>query len=425
METLEKKSEQHWMRKFIPIWSAQIFSLLGSGLVQFALVWWITQKTGSAALLATATLVAVLPEVFLAPFTGALVDRWNRRKVMIFADAIIALFTLVLAVLFALNLVQVWHIFVVLAFRAVGGTFHWPAMQASTSLMVPEEHFSRIAGINQALRGSLSIIAPPLGALLMTVLKFHLVIGIDVITAIIAITPLLFIHIPQPVRTDSGEILTPKALFKDMAEGFRYMKTWKGLIYLLLIAAVLNFLLGPAGTLSPLMVTQYFQKGVWELSLLDSIVGVGVVIGGLLLGVWGGFKSKIVTSLSGVVGLGLGVFIFGIVPANAFWMAVVAMGLLGFMNPMANGPLQAIMQSRVPAEMQGRVMGVTSSICTAMMPLSMIIAAPVAEFLGLRVWYWLGGALVMLIGLAAFFVPSIRALEEGPSQISAAVVAAD
>ncbi len=425
METTQRVADQQWMRKFIPIWSAQIFSLLGSGLVEFSLVWWITQKTGSAAMLATGTLVAVLPQVFLGPFAGALVDRWNRRKVMIFADGIIALLTLSLAILFAFDLVQVWHIFVVMFLRAVGGIFHWPAMQASTSLMVPEKHFARIAGINQALRGSLSIIAPPLGALLMSVLKFYQVIGIDVITAIIAITPLLFIHIPQPVRADAGEIITPKALFKDMAEGFRYMKTWKGLVYLLLIAAVLNFLLGPAGTLSPLMVTQYFKKGVWELSLLDSIVGVGVVIGGLLLGVWGGFKSKIVTSLSGVVGLGFGVLLFGIVPADAFWLAVVAMGVLGFMNPMANGPLQAIMQSRVPAEMQGRVMGVTSSVCTAMMPLSMLIAAPVAEFLGLRLWYWLGGALVMLIGLAAFFVPSIRALEEGPSQISAAVVAAD
>ncbi len=425
METIEKTTDQHWMRKFIPIWSAQIFSLLGSGLVEFALVWWITQKTGSAAMLTTATLVALLPQVFLAPFAGALVDRWNRRKVMIFADGIIALLTLSLAILFAFDLVQVWHIFIVMFMRAIGGIFHWPAMQASTSLMVPEKHFARVAGINQALRGSLSIIAPPLGALLMSVLKFYQVIGIDVITAIIAITPLLFIHIPQPVRTDKGEMVTPKALFKDMAEGFRYMKTWKGLIYLLLIAAVLNFLLGPAGTLSPLMVTKEFNKGVWELSLLDSIVGVGVVAGGLLLGVWGGFKSKIVTSLSGVIGLGFGVLIFGIVPANAFWLAVAAMGVLGFMNPMANGPLQAIMQSRVPAEMQGRVMGVTSSICTAMMPLSMLIAAPVAEFLGLRVWYWLGGALVMVIGLAAFFVPSIRALEEGPSQISAAVVAVD
>ena len=422
MPTTESNNEQNWMRKFIPIWSAQIFSLLGSGLVEFALVWWITQKTGSAAMLATATLVAILPQVILGPFTGALVDRWNRRKVMIIADSVIALLSLFLAILFALDLVQVWHIFVIMFLRSIGEIFHWTAMQASTSLMVPEKHFARIAGVNQALRGSLIIIAPPLGALMMSALKFYQVIGIDVVTAIIAITPLFFIHIPQPVRADAGEMVTPKALFKDMAEGFRYMKTWKGLIYLTLIAAVLNFFLAPAGTLSPLMVTQYFNKGVWELSLLDSIMGVGIVVGGLLLGIWGGFKSKIVTSLIGVMGLGLGVFIFGIVPANMFWAAVAAMGVLGFMNPIANGPFQAIVQSRVPAEMQGRVMGATSSVCHAMMPLSMLIAAPVAEFLGLRVWYWLGGAMVMLVGLGAFFVPALRALEEGPSQISAAVV---
>jgi len=423
METTEKITESNWMRKFIPIWSAQIFSLLGSGLVQFALVWWITQKTGSAALLATATLVAVLPEVFLSPFTGALVDRWNRRKVMIVADLSIALITLALAVLFALNLAETWHIFVVMFFRAVGGTFHWPAMQASTSLMVPEKHFSRVAGINQALRGSLAIIAPPLGALLMTLLPIYQVIGVDVLTAIIAVTPLLFIRIPQPVRADASEMITPKALWKDMAEGVRYMKTWKGLLYLIMIAAILNFLLAPSGTLSPLMVTQHFKAGVWELSILDSVAGVGIVIGGVLLGIWGGFKSKIVTSLSGVIGIGFGVFLFGVTPGNMFWLGAVAMGLLGFMSPMANGPLHAILQSRVPAEMQGRVMGATNSICMAMMPLSMLVAAPVAELLGLRVWYWVGGSLVMVIGFAAMFIPSILALEEGPSQISTAVVA--
>jgi DHA3 family macrolide efflux protein-like MFS transporter len=326
-------------------------------------------------------------------------------------------------VLFALDLAETWHVFVVMFFRSVGGTFHWPAMQASTSLMVPEKHFSRVAGINQALRGSLAIIAPPLGALLMTLLPLYQVIGVDVITAVIAVTPLLFIRIPQPVRADAGEMITPKALWQDIAEGVRYMRTWKGLLYLTLIAALLNFLLAPSGTLSPLMVTQHFKGGVWELSILDSVMGVGIVIGGVLLGIWGGFKSKILTSLSGVIGLGFGVFLFGVTPGNMFWLAVSAMALLGFMSPMANGPLHAILQSRVPAEMQGRVMGATNSICMAMMPLSMLVAAPVAELLGLRVWYWVGGALVMLIGFAAMFVPAIRALEDGPSQISAAVVA--
>jgi len=425
METTTYEIGQNWMKKFLPIWSAQLFSLLGSGLVQFALIWWITQQTGSAAYLAMATLVAVLPEVLLSPFAGALVDRLNRRYVMIAADALIALFTLSLAVLFALGLVQVWHVFVVMFLRALGSVFHWPAMQASTSLMVPEKHLARVAGINQALRGSLNIVAPPLGALLMSILKFYQVISVDVLTAIIAITPLLFIRIPQPIRADAGIVLTPRVLLQDVAEGFRYMKNWKGLLYLTFLAAMLNFLLAPAGTLSPLMVTQHFKAGVWELSMIESSMGIGVVIGGLVLGVWGGFKSKIVTSLTGVVGLGLGVLVFGLAPANAFWMALVGMVLLGFMNPIANGPLQAIMQSKVAPEMQGRVMGTTGALCSAMMPLSMLVVAPVAEFLGLRVWYWVGGGLTILIGLAALFIPSIMALDSSQKDFSTVEIAAD
>lgn len=413
------------MRRFIPIWVAQIFSLLGSSLVQFALVWWITRETGSAVLLTMATLVAILPDVLLGPFAGALVDRLNRRMVMIIADVIIALFTLALALLFAFDLIQIWHIFVVLFLRSVGGIFHWPAMQASTSLMVPDKHLARFAGLNQAIRGGLNIVAPPLGALLMSVLKFYQVIGVDVITAIIAITPLLFILIPQPVRPDAAELVTPGSIWRDTIEGFQYMKKWKGLLYLTLIGAVLNFMLAPAGALMPLMVTQHFNRGVWELSLLESAMGIGIVAGGLTLGVWGGFKSKITTSLLGVIGLGLGVLVFGLAPANVFWIAVAGMAVLGFMNPIANGPLQAIMQSKVPPEMQGRVMGLMGSICMMMMPLSLLISAPVAELLGLRVWYWLGGGLVMIIGAAAFLVPSVIALDRSQRELSSVVISAN
>jgi len=409
--TVPIRKDNAWMKRFIPIWSAQIFSLLGSGIVQFAFVWWLTQKTGSAVILTTATLVALLPEVFLSPFAGALVDRWNRRWVMVIADGSIALVTLSLVVLFAMNRVEVWHIYIVLFLRSLGGIFHWPAMQASTTLMVPEEHYSRIAGINQAIRGTLNIVAAPLGALLMSLLQFYQVVAVDIVTAIIAITPLLFIHIPQPVRSDAGEVLTPKRLIADIGASLKYLRTWKGLLYLLLLAALINFLLAPTDALIPLLVTKHFAKGVWELSFLMSAVGVGTVAGGLLLGVWGGFKKRIVTSLIGVVGLGLGVFVLGMAPANAFVAGVIGCAVVGFMNPMANGPLQAILQSTVPPEMQGRVMGLISSICAAMIPLSMLVAAPVAEYLGIRTWFWAGGLLTILVGAAAFFVPAIMSLE--------------
>jgi len=425
MENTSYPVEQKWMRKFMPIWVAQLFSLLGSGLVQFALVWWITEKTGSAAYLGIGTFVAVLPEVLLAPFAGALVDRYNRRYIMMLSDGIIALFTLGLAVLFAFGLVQIWHIFVVMFLRALGGIFHWSAMQSSTSLMVPEKHLSRVAGVNQALHGSLNIIAPPLGALLMSLLKFYQVISVDVVTAFIAIMPLVFIRIPQPLRADATANVTVKVIFKDVVEGFKYLKAMKGLFYITLNAAVFYFLLSPTFTLAPLMITQHFQAGVWELSILDAAFGIGLVAGGLGLGIWGGFKNKAVTIILGSIGSGIGTLIFGLAPSNMFWLGIAGILIMGIMQSIMGGPFMAIIQSRVAPEMQGRVMGSTNSLVAAMMPLSMLAMTPVAELLGLRIWYWVGGAIITLLGGFGFFIPAIMAVDRAPVPPPQPSVAAD
>lgn len=141
------------MRPFFIIWIGQAGSLLGSQLVRFALVWWLTKATGSATALALASLAALLPQIVIGPFAGALVDRWSRKLIMIAADAMIALATLVLAVLFWLNVATVWHIYALLLIRSTGAAFHWPAMQASTSLLVPEQQLPRVGGLNQALSG--------------------------------------------------------------------------------------------------------------------------------------------------------------------------------------------------------------------------------------------------------------------------------
>lgn len=425
METvtpLSQTNSNQWLKKFLPIWSAQLFSLLGSSLVQFALVWYLTEKTGSVEVLTTATIMSILPQVLLSPFAGALVDRWNRRIVMILSDGSTAFFTLILVVLFAFGKVQVWQIFVVMFLRAIGGIFQWPAMTSSTSLMVPEKHLSRVAGINQAIQGGLNIVAPPLGALLMSLLAFYQVISIDIITAIIAITPLFFIKIPQPVRQDNGETVTVRTVFKDVAEGFRYMKSLPGMIMLTIVAAFINFTLAPSDTLIPLLVTQHFQKGVWELSLLQSAMGIGVVVGGVLLGIWGGFKSKIGTSMMGVMGLGAGFGILGFAPANSFWLAIVGFALAGVMMPMANGPLQAIMQSRIPPEIQGRVMSFLNSFCTAMMPLGLLIVNPVVKAAGLQTWFWFSGILTICLGISALFMPKVMSLDKAQSVLADAVV---
>ena len=234
--------------------------------MQFALVWWLTKTTGSPAVLATATFVALLPNVFLGPFAGALVDRWNRRKVMILADTSIAFATLGLVLLFWSGHIQIWHVYMIMFIRALGNTFHWPAMRASTSLMVPKKHLSRIAGLNETLGGMMNIVSPPLGALLLEALPMQQVLSIDIFTAFLAILPLLFVTIPQPRKKLSEKSITPRQLLADVAEGYRYMVKWTGLFILTIMATIVNFMVNPAFTLTPLLVTKDFNGGVWHLS---------------------------------------------------------------------------------------------------------------------------------------------------------------
>ncbi len=204
-ETVGQADEKRLMRRFFVIWGCQASSLIGSALVQFALVWWLTIETGSATVLAFAMMMAMLPQIVIGPFAGALVDRWNRRHVMIFADIGIAFATVILIALFALDVVQVWHIYVVLLVRSAGGAFHWPAMSASTTLMVPKKHLARVGGLNQAISGAVSIVAPALGAILIMALPMWGVLSVDVLTAIVAVAPLLVVNIPQPVRSKNSD----------------------------------------------------------------------------------------------------------------------------------------------------------------------------------------------------------------------------
>ena len=201
MENSSPPETGKWAARFFTVWSGQALSLFGSALVQFALIWWLTQKSGSATVLAIATLVGMLPQIVIGPFAGALVDRWNRRVIMIIADGTIAAFSLLLAYLFAAGIVQIWHIYAVMASVRWEAAFHFPAMAASTPLMVPKEQLTRINGLNQALQGINGLVAPPVGALLLSFLPTQGILLIDVGTALLAILPLLFISIPQPTAT--------------------------------------------------------------------------------------------------------------------------------------------------------------------------------------------------------------------------------
>jgi DHA3 family macrolide efflux protein-like MFS transporter len=325
----------------------------------------------------------------------------------------IALASLWLAYLFWINATQVWHVYIIMLVRAVGGSFHWPAMQASTSLMVPKEHLARVAGLNQTLNGALNIVSPPLGALLMEVLLLYGVMLADVGTAMLAIVLLFFVHVPQPKRHDIGaEGVEKPTIWADMREGLRYIRGWPGLMALIGAAMIVKIALTPAFSLLPLLVSEHFNGGAAQLSLLEAVSGVGIVLGGLILSAWGGFRRKIYTTMMGVVVLGLGFVVLGFTPGSLFWMALASILVVGLMIPLIDGPIMAILQGTVVPEMQGRVFTLMGSLLWITSPFSLAVAGPVSDWFGLQVWYITAGVLCGVIGLAGFFIPALVNIEE-------------
>jgi len=413
------KDNKPWKTTFFTIWGGQALSILGSQLVQFALIWHLTIKTGSATVLATATLVGMLPNVILGPFIGTLVDRWNRRWIMLLADSLVALATIVLAVLFALDIVETWQIFAIIFIRALAGAFHANAMNASTSLLVPVEHLTRIQGFNQMLSGGLNIISAPLGALLLGVLSMQGILSIDVISALFAILPLVFIRVPQPER---NALVTEKTtVWTDFKAGLRYMIGWPGLLIVGLMTVGINFTIIPAFSLLPLMVKDYFGRSAIHLSWVESAMGVGMLLGGALLGIWGGFSRRILTSMVGLMGMGAGTLILALAPSSAISLAVGGALLVGFMTPMTMGPFFAIIQSTVEPDMQARVFSLLSSVGTGIVPLGLIIAGPVADRVGIQAWFLLGGILCILMAVTGLFIPAVMNMEKNGNPLPEAI----
>jgi DHA3 family macrolide efflux protein-like MFS transporter len=407
------KDGKPWKLPFFTIYTGQALSLLGSQLVQFALIWHLTVETGSATVLATASLVGLVPHVVLGPIVGTLVDRWNRRLIMVVADAIIALATVALAVLFALNQVEIWHIYVLMFIRSLAGGFHGNSMTASTSLMVPKEHLTRIQGINQMLNGGLNIVAAPLGALLLELLPIQGILAIDVGTAILAIAPLFVFAIPQPERTENGNLQADEktSVWQDFAAGLRYVVSWPAILIIASMAVLINFLLTPAFSLLPLLVKEYFNGDAIQLGWVNSAFGVGIIAGGLLLSVWGGFRRKIMTSMLGLAGMGIGTLLMSQVPPTGIYIAIGAALIVGIMQPITNGPIFAVMQSTVAPDMQARVFSLLSSAAGGMSPIGLLIAGPLSDKFGIQTWFMLGGTICLMMAIIGYFIPALRNIE--------------
>ncbi|MFW9967819.1 MAG: MFS transporter [Candidatus Thorarchaeota archaeon] len=402
--------QKHQMKDFMKILGGQGFSLVGSALVQFSLVWWLTITTGSAIVLVVATIMALIPQILISPFAGVLVDRWNRRRVMISSDGIMALMIVILAFLFAQGSANIFHVYGIMAVRSALGVFQWPALQASVSLMVPDEHLSRINGLYQALSGLAQIAAPPLGAMLLLIMPIQTIVLIDIVTAAMAILPLLFIRIPQPSRDSPDE--EKSSMVADIMEGVRFLTRWRGGQFTLFAMMLTNMILVPSMSLIPILALVHFNGGAFELAWLQSALGVGMLVGGIALSIWGGFKRRMDTVVAAVISMGTAILSVGLMPGGLFFLAVAGLFITGVMVPMASGSIMAILQAIVPKEMQGRVFSVVISLSPLMAPIGLALAGLIAEVFGASIWYLISGIVILMIGVVGRLDSTIMLMEE-------------
>jgi DHA3 family macrolide efflux protein-like MFS transporter len=414
---IKQKFNNGWKIPFFTIWTGQAFSLLGSSLVGFALIWWMTETTGSATVLATAAMLEFLPRVFIGPLAGTLVDRWNRRMVMLIADSLTALATAVLIYLVWAGDLQIWHIYLLMLVRSTAGSFHMPAMLSSTSLMVPEDQLTHVQGLNQLLQGLINIAAPMLGALLIAFIPLHSVLALDVATALLAILPLFFISIPQP-KLDASQMEQESSVWQDMRLGFRYVWDWVGLRNSIFLAVLINLITMPAITLMPLLVKNEFSGGALEIASMQSSSAVGFLAGGILLSVWGGFRRKILTATLAMFGTAIGMLLVGIAHNVAFQLALTGIFIAGLMNVLFNGPAFALLQSVVDAEMQGRVLALVISLANAMTPLGLLVAGPLADKTGVSAMFIFASLVFVISGVFTLINPDVRDIEDSQVVVS-------
>lgn len=404
------KIKDNWKLTFLTICTGQAFSLLSSAIVQFAIIWWITDKTGSALVLTISTLVGFLPQALCGPFVGTLIDRWNRKMIMVIADLAIAMTSLGLAMMFVFGEVQLWHIYIVLALRSLGTAFHLPAMLASVPLIVPSDQLTRAAGFNQAIQAASNIAGPALGAFVLAVWPMSGVIMMDVAGALLASVSLLLVQIPQPTPTTTDT--QGQGFFKEMQFGWQALSKSRGLLILILATAMMTLVWMPINALFPLIVSRHFGGGAWHVGVSEIAFGSGMLLGSLILGLWGGMKNKVNTICAAYLVMGVTLFLMGSLPPSGFVGFAGAAALLGMSASMFGGPFTAIMQTCIEPGVQGRVFSFVNSIMLIATPAGLLVGGPLADRLGVAHWFLISGILIFLIGLTCWAILTVRRMEE-------------
>ena len=398
----------NWKLKFYTIWAGQAVSLITSAILQMAIIFYLTEKTGSAMVLSMASLVGSLPYAVFGPAIGVLVDRHDRKKIMIGADLIIAAAGAVLAIVAFYMELPVWMVMIVLFIRSIGTAFHTPALNSVTPLLVPEEQLTKCAGYSQSLQSISYIVSPAVAALLYSVWDLNAIIAIDVLGAVIASITVAIVRIPK--LGDRVQSLEPNFI-REMKEGIVVLRQNKGLFALLLLGTLYTFVYMPINALFPLISMDYFNGTPVHISITEISFASGMLAGGLLLGRLGSFEKRVLLITSSFFIMGASLAVSGILPPNGFVIFVVCCAIMGLSVPFYSGVQTALFQEKIKPEYLGRVFSLTGSIMSLAMPIGLILSGFFADRIGVNHWFLLSGILIICIAIVCPMITEIRKLD--------------
>lgn len=427
------------MQAFLIVWGGQVVSMLGTGMSRFAITLWAFQSTGEATTLAIGGFFGFAPGILLSPIAGALVDRWNRKFAMMISDLFAGLATIGLLLIVGLNgmgALRVEHLYAALFIASIGEAFQFPAYASAISTMLTKEQYMRASGLQSIAQDATGIFAPILGGLLYAALLL-----IDVITFLAAIGALLIVHIPQPIKTEEGVASRSGGFFNELTYGFRYIFKRPSLLGLQLVFFFNNLTATFAFTVLPALVLLRTATAADPdgsevmLGILNAVASIGGLAGGLLIGVGGGPKRKVHGVLGGMIISSLcGILVLGLARGPIFW--AVGAFFSSFTIPILNGSNQAIWQAKVAPDVQGKVFAVRRLIAQITVPVSMLMAGPLADHVfipgmldggsmapifgplvgigpgtGISLMFVIAGILGSVVGLTGYLFPAVRDAE--------------
>ncbi len=409
MEIIPTKQSFH---HYLYFWIGQIFSLFGSQVVVFVIIWWLEVETQNPIVLSFASFSFILPFVLAGPIAGVFSDRLNRKKIIMIADFLQALATLILIIFMSMGYRELWFIFTILALRSVFQAFHQPTVNAIIPTMVPKDKLSRINGINFLFSGFVQLVAPMFAAMLLIFLSVSQALWIDVITFIIAIIPLIFIKIPTVhVERENKVEIEKQKISKEFMDGINTLRKTPGMIVLIILSMLGNFLIQPLNVLSPYYAQKIHSATVFEYAVISAGIQGGIIVGAITTSIKKHWHHKMEWFFGMVVILMIGYGMLAFAPYRFFGFIFSALFLMGIGLPIINTIYQTILQVNIPHEKLGRVSSIDSTLSMLINPVASIIVGPLAVMFSVNGLFLISAILGVVLCIILYFFTGVRKVD--------------